>query len=58
MSDIEYDAESKVVYVYLEPNHEAPIAYTTEIIPDRVLIDFDADGVAVGIEILDVSNSD
>ena len=48
---IEYDREADALYIHLR---EVPVADTTDV-EDGVMIDLDAEGHIVGVEILDAS---
>jgi uncharacterized protein YuzE len=48
---IEYDREADALYIHLR---EVPVADTTDI-EDGVLVDLDAGGHIIGVEILDAS---
>jgi uncharacterized protein YuzE len=48
---IEYSKEADAIYVYFT---ETQVAKSTEI-EDGVVVDFDANGQLIGIEVLDVS---
>lgn len=48
---IEYSKEADAIYVYFKETH---VAKSKEI-EDGVVVDFDADGQLIGIEVLDAS---
>ncbi|HUE88332.1 MAG TPA: DUF2283 domain-containing protein [Vicinamibacterales bacterium] len=47
-----YDEMADAVYVYF---NQAPIDHTEEIHDGTAIVDYDADGVPVGVEFMDVS---
>lgn len=59
MPSFEYDAEAKALYVRVSdlPPIRGEAVRTEELIPDLVNVDYDADGLIIGIEILDVRAS-
>ena len=53
---IKYDKEAKALYIYLADIPDGGVDHTEELILDTVMLDKDAQGVIVGIEVLGVED--
>lgn len=56
---VEFDKKAHALYIYTQGEiGKGDIKETKEIIPDVLMLDYDVDGIILGIEILDVEKID
>jgi uncharacterized protein YuzE len=53
--EIKYDGDADAAYIYLTADRERRAARTVSVVDPFFALDFDEDGRAIGIEVLDAS---
>jgi uncharacterized protein YuzE len=54
---VKYCPETDAAYIYLKEVGPGGVAETVEAVPGRVMLDFDGEGVLVGVEVLSAATT-